>query len=214
MTIGLLSASYSLVAQDTKEVMLVNETDLRDRLTLGFKLGGNYSNVYDAQGELFTAKAKVGFAAGAMLAIPLGKLLGLQPEIIYSEKGFKGSGSILTERYDLTRTSYFIDVPLLFAVKPTEFVTILAGPQFSYLFKQKDVFSDSSNSLAQEQAFSNENLRKNILCFTGGIDLTMKHLVLSGRVGWDIQKNTGDGSVVTPRYKNVWYQATIGYRLY
>ena len=190
------------------------ETDLRERLLFGLKAGVNYSNVYEAQGEEFQADPKLGLAAGAFIVIPIGKYLGIQPEVLYSQKGFKATGRILGGSYEFTRTTSFIDVPLLVSFKPSEFVTLLAGPQYSYLIKQSDVFANSSTSYLQEQEFENDNIRKNILCLTGGADLTLKHIVLGARVGWDIQNNNGDGTASTPRYKNVWYQATVGYRFY
>lgn len=190
------------------------ETDLRERLLFGLKAGVNYSNVYDTQGEEFQADPKLGLAAGAFIAIPIGKYLGIQPEVLYSQKGFKATGRILGGNYEFTRTTSFIDVPLLVSFKPSEFITLLAGPQYSYLIKQSDVFANSSTSFLQEQEFENDNIRKNILCLTGGVDITMKHIVLGARVGWDIQNNNGDGTSATPRYKNVWYQATVGYRFY
>lgn len=190
------------------------ETDLRERLIFGLKAGVNYSNVYDTQGEEFQADPKLGLAAGAFLAIPIGKYLGIQPEVLYSQKGFRATGRILGGNYEFTRTTSFIDVPLLVSFKPSEFLTILAGPQYSYLIKQSDVFANASTSILQEQEFENDNIRKNILCLTGGVDLTLKHIVLGARVGWDIQNNNGDGTSTTPRYKNVWYQATVGYRFY
>jgi hypothetical protein len=132
---------------------------------------------------------------------------------LFSQKGFKSSGSILGSDYSLTRTSNYIDVPLLFAFTPGEFLTIVAGPQYSYLISQKNVFANGSTSATQEQEFDNENIRKNTLCFTTGIDLTLDHSVVSLRAGWDSRNNIGDGSSTTLRYKNMWYQATIGYRL-
>lgn len=42
----------------------------------------------------------------------------------------------------------------------------------------------------------------------------MKHFVVGLRIGWDLQKNDGDGNNGTMTYKNTWYQGTIGYRLY
>lgn len=190
------------------------ETDLRERLLFGLKAGVNYSNVYDSQGEEFQADPKLGVAAGAFVAIPIGKYLGIQPEVLYSQKGFKATGRILGGTYEFTRTTNFIDIPLLVSFKPSEFLTLLAGPQYSYLIKQSDVFANASTSILQEQEFENDNIRKNILCLTGGVDLTLKHIVLGARVGWDIQNNNGDGTSTTPRYKNVWYQATVGYRFY
>ncbi len=191
-----------------------DKLDVRDKLMLGVKLGANYSNVYDAQGEAFVADPKIGLAGGAFLAIPIGKYIGVQPEILFSQKGFKATGRILGDNYTLTRTTSYIDVPLLFAFKPSEFLTILAGPQYSYLLNQKDEFKNATTSIAQEQEFLNDNVRKNTLCITGGVDVNIRHFVIGARAGWDVQNNSGNGTSTTPRYKNVWYQATIGYRFY
>ncbi|MFY8189695.1 MAG: porin family protein, partial [Bacteroidia bacterium] len=180
--------------------------DYRERLTFGLKVGANYANVYDEQTENFQADPKFGLAAGAFVSIPIGKYFGLQPEALFSQKGFKSSGSILGNTYNISRTSNYIDFPLLFAVTPSEFFTILAGPQYSYLISQKNTFANGSTTIEQEKAFDNENIRKNTLCFTGGVDLNMAHSVLSVRVGWDLRDNIGDGTSTTLRYKNMWYQ--------
>jgi len=191
-----------------------NETDFREQLQFGGKVGVNYSNVYDSQGDEFHADAKCGLVAGGFVAIPIGKYIGLQPEILFSQKGFHATGVILGSTYKISRTTSYIDVPLFFSLKPSEFITVLAGPQFSYLIKQKDTFSSSPASYAQEQEFKTDNIRKNTLCFIFGGDINLKHIVLGARVGWDIQNNTGDGTSTTLRYKNVWYQATVGYKFY
>ncbi len=191
-----------------------NKNDLRERLLLGVKIGANYSNVYDAQGEAFHANPKLGLATGAFLAIPIGKYIGLQPEILFSQKGFQATGIILGNTYNFTRTTSYLDLPILFSFKPSKLLTIMAGPQYSYLLNQRDVFANATTSIEQETVFENDNVRKNTLCFIGGFDFTHKHFVFGARAGWDVQNNNGDGTSVTPRYKNVWYQATIGYRFY
>ena len=66
----LILASITVVSSGMAQE---NKTDFRDKLTFGLKVGGNYSNVYDAQGEEFRANAKFGGVAGAFLAIPIGK---------------------------------------------------------------------------------------------------------------------------------------------
>lgn len=199
--------STNITAQD-------NKTDLREKVMVGAKVGVNYSNVYDAQGEEFQANPKFGSVAGVFLAIPIGRYFGLQPEALFSQKGFQATGRILGNTYNFTRTTSYIDLPLFFSVKPSEFLTIMAGPQYSYLIKQRDVFANATTSIEQETEFINDNVRKNTFCVIGGLDLTLKHVVISARAGWDVLNNNGDGTSTTPRYKNAWYQATIGYRLY
>lgn len=190
----------------------INAQDYRNQLKLGLKAGINFANVYDEVGDEFTADGKLGFDGGAFLAIPIGKFLGVQPEILFSQKGFKADGSILGVPYTTKHTSTFIDIPLLITLKPTQGFTILAGPQYSYLMKEKDSFEMNGVTTDDENVYQNDNIRKNILCFIGGFDFNMKTLVLGARVGWDLQHNNGDGTSSSPRYKNVWYQATLGFR--
>jgi hypothetical protein len=189
-------------------------TDNSDMIHLGLKFGFNYSNVYDVKADQFNADPKFGLVGGAFLSIPIGKYIGLQPEVLYSQKGYKATGTFLGSDYEYTSTTSYIDVPLLLQLKPVQSLTLLAGPQFSYLVKQKNVFTNDILSGEQEKEFENDNIRKNVLCFLGGIDLNLDALVLSLRAGWDIQNNNGDGTSSVPNYKNVWYQATIGLRFF
>jgi hypothetical protein len=211
-TINCLVLMLSVSLYTVNGFAQVNPIGGSSKVHFGIKAGINYSNVYDAKGEQFTADGKIGAAAGAFVSIPIGKFLGFQPEILFSQKGFKGTGSLLGSNYSFTRTTNYIDTPLLLAIKPTSVFTILVGPQYSYLMKQKDVFVNSVTSVEQQQVFNNDNIRKNTLCFVGGADVNLSDVVLSARAGWDIQNNNGDGTSTTPRYKNVWYQATIGFR--
>lgn len=191
-----------------------NRTDFRKRLLFGIKGGVNASNVINEKGEALSVDGKLGIVGGVFLAIPIGKYFGIQPELLYSQKGFKATGVLLGHTYQVTRTSTFIDLPILFAFKPSEFITLLAGPNYAYLLKNNDSFGNTTTTIEQETVFENEDQRKNTFGFTGGLDLTLKHLVLGARVGWDIQANNTDNNAATPVYKNVWYQATIGYRFY
>lgn len=205
----------SVCGQDIK-VMAVKDKapDTRDMFLIGAKGGFNYSNVYNTEGKDFVADSKFGAAFGGFISIPIVTLISIQPEILFSQKGFHANGSILGSTYEFTRTTTYIDVPLLFALKPSRFLTLLAGPQYSYLTKQRDVFANATTSIAQEKEFQNDNLRKNMFCLVTGVDVNIDHAVLSARGGWDVQNNNGNGTVTTPRYKNMWLQCTIGYRLY
>lgn len=197
-------------ALTAQEVIVVDE---RENVKFGVKAGVNYSNVWDEQGQDFRADPKLGFVGGAFVAIPIGKMLGFQPEFLFSQKGFEGKGTLLGTSYSLTRTTNFIDIPLQLQLKPAHFVTFLFGPQFSYLLSRKDVYTLGANSFEQEQEFDNDDIRKNILGFTAGFDINITDFVFSSRIGWDFQNNNGDGTNNTPRYKNQWLQFTLGYRI-
>lgn len=188
------------------------QDDTRGKFRVGIKVGTNYSNVYDSQGDSFDASGKFGLATGIFLSIPIVKTIGFQPEILLSQKGFKGKGVLLGSSYDLTRTTTYIDIPLMLAIKPVSFLTLLAGPQLSYLIRQRDVFAGQGASIIQEKEFANDNLRKNTVGAVVGGDINIVNVVIGLRAGFDFQNNVGSGSPTTPRYKNTWVQATLGYR--
>ncbi|HCS19984.1 MAG TPA: PorT family protein [Bacteroidetes bacterium] len=208
----ILSLTVLIALTATTRAQDASPTDLRSSLLFGFKAGINYSNVYDSEGQDFQADSKIGFAGGVFFAIPFGKLFGFQPEILFSQKGYQSTGSILGSTYSMTRTTNWIDLPLLFSFKPVQYINLVAGPQYSYLLSRKDEFTSGNTTTEQEKEFENENIRKNILCFTGGVDLTANRMVIGARAGWDFQTNNGDGTSSTPRYKNMWYQLTLGFR--
>lgn len=203
-----MSIVGAAVAQDS------SESDNRDKIQIGLKAGINYANVYDASGDQFKADGKVGFVGGGFVAIPIIKLIGIQPEILFSQKGFISTGQLLGSEYSLTRTTNYLDIPLLFALKPFEFLTILAGPQYSFLFSQNDSFKSSLVSFSQEQTFKQDNIRHNILGIAVGADVNIKHINVAVRASWDVINNQGDGTSNTPRYKNAVIQLTLGYKIY
>ncbi|MFY7909976.1 MAG: porin family protein [Emticicia sp.] len=185
----------------------------RKKFQFGVKIGSNYSNIYDSNGENFDAEGKLGFAGGLFVAIPIGKFLGVQPEILFSQKGYKQTGAFLGSTYELTRTTDYVDIPLLLSIKPADFLTIQLGPQFSFLTKRKDVFKNALSTIEQQNEFKNDNIRKNTLCAIGGVDINIRRVIIGVRAGWDIQDNNGDGTSTNPRYKNAWVQATLGLRI-
>lgn len=187
--------------------------DTRGKMRFGIKAGANLANVWDEQGEDFRADPKLGFAGGIFFEIPIGNFIGFQPALLYSQKGFEGEGTLLGSAYSLSRTTSYIDAPLLLQLKPSPFFSIVLGPQYSYLVNEKNVYTYGTNSVEQEQAFENDNIRKNVLGFLTGVDINFSNFIISGRVGWDFQTNHGDGSSSTPRYKNRWIQLTAGLKI-
>ncbi len=73
---------------DSANTFPENKTDYRNQTMCGAKTVANYANVYDAKGESFQNDARLRFAGGLFLTIPIGKYPGVQPEAIYSPKDF------------------------------------------------------------------------------------------------------------------------------
>ena len=200
-----IMSTYSIYGQ---------EIDSRKELSFGFKACINYSTVFDMKTDNSNISGKTGFAGGAFLSIPLGKYVGIQPEVVLSQRGFKSSGNYKLKEYDLKRTSNYIDLPLMVFFKPLETVTILLGPQFSYLMSQTDVVTNTSMSLQQEQQFKSESYRRTVFCLTGGLDFNFNNIVFGLRLGSDLRHNKEDYLSGTPKYKNMWVQTSVGFRIY
>ena len=203
-----------LVGSFTTSTLLAQSTDSdkRSNISFGIKAGANFSNVYNSDGQAFVADGKFGFAGGVFLGIPIGSFIGIQPEVLFSQKGFKASGSILGGTYNFTRTTNYLDVPILLSIKPAQGFSIVVGPQFSYLISETDDYGVLSTT--QKQEFDNQSIRKNIFGIVGGVDIELSPVVLGLRAGYDLQRNNGDGSSTAPNYKNAYYQATLAYKLF
>ena len=190
------------------------KADGRDQLYYGFKAGVNYAWANNINSTSLRANPLFGIVSGAFIVLPLSAYLGIQPEFLFSQKGFKASGTMDGSGYSFTRTSSYIDLPLYFSVKPNEFLTLLAGPQLSYLIQQSDKFSFATSDILQQQDVKNNSDRKQTLGLAGGFDINLKGLVIDFRTGLDMINNNGNGTTTNPSYKNAWCQATLAYRFH
>jgi opacity protein-like surface antigen len=211
-TVYVMDASLEAAPAENNVGKVNYNRDVRDRFQFGFKAGVNYSNIYDVTSENFAADYKFGLAGGIYMSIPIGKYLGVQPELLYSEKGYEVSGSIEGSTFNNTHKAKYLDIPIYLQLKPNEVLTVLFGPQFSFLLDKTNDFSDSFLSDDQEQEFDNIDINKFTFGLSGGLDFNIGHVVLGGRIGWDLTQNNGEGTTISPQYRNLWYQATLGLR--
>lgn len=188
--------------------------DNRDQFGFGIRAGLNIANVYDEEGEDFIADSKTGFYGGAFVSVPLGTIIGIQPEVIYSQKGFKATGTFLGGSYNFERTTSYLDIPLQLSIKPIPQLTFLVGPQFSYLLETKDDFNEGTLTLVQEEEITGDNYKKGVIGAVVGVEANWKGLFVSARGGWDITKTDSDGDSTSPRYKNQVIQFGLGYTFY
>jgi len=204
LSILFVSASSIVVAQSSS-------VDTREDFKVGVKLGANIANVWDENQGDFEANSKLGFVAGGSMSIPLGQYLGIQPSVLFSQKGFQEQGSFLGNSYTFSRTTNYLDIPVLLEFKPTPFLTLVAGPNYSFLMSKEDEFTSGTVSASDFDRYENENIRRNTLGALVGFDVNVNRWVISPRAGWDLQSNDGDGTSSDIRYKNQWIQLGIGY---
>ncbi len=148
-------------------------------LRFGIKGGASLSNLAGNLANQDRYKNRFGFHGGALLNIGLmdDDFLAIQPEVLYSQKGFNYQGGSLTlgnttfattggVRYD------YIDVPVLLRLK-TNGVFFELGPQYSYLLQVSSDRAFTQNGQvvtgSQAQVTNLDNVRRNELGYAAGL---------------------------------------------
>lgn len=117
---------------------------------IGVKLGANLSNLAGDLQDEDNFQNKLGFVGGITYNIPLSSdnFVSIQPELLYSQKGYKRGDYTVTEIDPVTNQSQqatyegklnysYLDLPILLKINAGP-VFFEAGPQFSYLLSIKD----------------------------------------------------------------------------
>ena len=143
------------------------------QIQFGAKAGLNLSTYSGSLSD--GAKIKPGFNVGALVSIPVTGMLSVQPEVVYSLEGAKGSsgGSSFTENLS------YINVPIL--VKYTSSIGVFGeiGPQIGFLLSAKDKVDGASENV--KQFFNSTNIS---LAFGAGYLSSMN-------IGVDVRYNLG-----------------------
>ena len=173
-----------------------------NKVHAGLRAGVNISNMVKSGNSDYSTGSKAGFNAAFFIELPLASVFSLQPELQFSQKGYKATGSFLGSPYEYKQTTSFIEIPLLAKLKPAPGFGIVIGPQFSFLTSTSTKFSINNASYETLVKQDNDNLRKNILGGVIGMEAGAKNFVASLRYNIDFQNNNGDGTSSTPKYKN------------
>jgi hypothetical protein len=107
--------------------------------SFGIKAGVNYAFI---NGDIPNVIPDIKYHAGAFLNFSFTDLVALQPEFIFSVKGFGDD----KENLDLS----YIDVPVLFKLNLADKISFHLGPQFSYLLSS-DYTSDINTDNFEER---------------------------------------------------------------
>lgn len=158
-------------------------TDSSSGAKFGIKGGVNFSNIYVE--DVDDNNVLTSFNAGVFANFPVGDILSLQPEILYSRKGAK-----LTYDNDFgTGTSEFklnyIEVPVLFKVNITDNLNVHAGPYFAYLIdaQEKNNF-DGVIDTEDTDNYDNDDFNKFDVGISGGIELEFSSIGIGARYNY------------------------------
>ncbi|MDO8994173.1 MAG: porin family protein [Daejeonella sp.] len=182
--------------------------------TFGIKGGVNFSNIINTNDRNFNTEFKPGLNAGLFVDIPVVEGLAFSPELMFSQKGYKTTGtSLLGVANEYSVTSNFIEIPILAKISAADKFSIYVGPQVSFLASTKEKFTRGDATYQNKIRNENENLKKSLVGGVIGLGVGLTdQLSLQGRYALDLQKNNENGSSETPIYKNQVIQTSLAYR--
>lgn len=180
----------------------------------GIRGGLNLASIVNSDdAPNFDGQMKAGFHAGAYVTLPLAKTFAIQPEVLYSQKGYRADRTFLGSSYKYRVTTSYIDVPILAKITPVKNFGILVGPQFSFLTHTKAKFDTPNATFEQNIDNENDNLRDNILGGLAGLEYGITdNVTIGARYALDFQKNNSDGDANSLRYRNQVVSFTVGFQ--
>lgn len=175
--------------------------------SFGIKGGVNFSNIIKTDDSNFKTDYNTGYNAGLFVNIPIVDRFSFQPELMFSQKGYKSERTGLLGDGTLTQTTNWIEVPILAKITPVAGFNIVLGPQVSFLTKTKTKY-EGTFTAAQQTTYEDDadKFKKSIVggVIGAGFDLS-RNISLNARYALDFQKNNEDGTNETPAFKNqVW----------
>ena len=209
-TMKKLAAAASLIALAFSNITHAQIEDTRENFHFGVKGGLNFASLIQDSYPDYEVNHKMGYVAGAYLTIPLNKYIGLQPEVLVSQKGFESTGRVLGSPYTVRRTTTFLDVPLMIQLKPVKELSIVGGVMYSYLLAKRDEIAGDNVLVTDQVEYDNQDITKNILGAVVGFDINLNHFLIFGRYNIDLRKNNGDGTSTVPEYRNQVFQVGVG----
>lgn len=136
------------------------------QLEVGFRAGLNMSeaDLRTTNGDIVEAAKLNGVNVGAFANVQLGNVFALQPEVTFSQKGFRATWD--NSDSSSTMNMSYLDMPLMveagFKMGNSFRVFASAGPNVSYLLDAEKEFYDSMNGETTTQPFdfSEESLER------------------------------------------------------
>jgi hypothetical protein len=174
---------------------------------IGLTGGLNIANTVSSRNSDFSTDTKLGANVGLFVEIPIVYPLSFQPEILFSQKGYRAN----TAYGEFAQRANFIDVPILAKIKLAPSFNILVGPQVSFLMNTRNTYYDDFDVLYQESYKYNGDKT-----FVGGVigvafDLN-RNVDLRGRYTIDFQENNPNGRSGVPDYRNQVWQIGLGFK--
>lgn len=205
---------FSRIGICTVTVLLMGTGDgLAQSVDVGIKGGVTSTNVSisSSASELEDTSARAGFVGGLYAGFGIGRYFSIQPEVLYSQKGFKYVGDV----GELNAKLDYLEVPVLFRVTydvgeagdvaPTAYVGASVGFEVSCKLSNQ-LLNLSCPDLPGEVLNVSRKKTDFSTVFGGGLDINLDLLVVVLDVRYNLGLTNLLGSAFETTAKNrAWY---------
>ncbi|OWK74138.1 opacity protein [Flavobacteriaceae bacterium JJC] len=141
----------------------------------GIKAGMNVSSLSN-DSSLSDQQSKIGFNAGVFMNAPLAENFSIQPELIYTQYGAKGTynadvvttNGVQNQKFSSATHLDYIALPVMFQYNATPSFYLEAGPEFGLSVSAKDKVK---NETTGETLAESDNYKDSINGFNFGVGL-------------------------------------------
>ena len=174
---------------------------------VGIEGGLSIANTVDSYDAGYSTDNILGFHAGISATIPLVYPLSFQPEVLFSQKGYKA----YTTDGTFTQRNNYVDVPLLANIRLVRGFNFLVGPQLNFPVSSTSTFNNGFNTSSETSYTSSAN--KSYVAGVIGLSVDLNpNVYIQGRYVLDLSSNTYDDNSPIPDYRNQVWQFGIGVR--
>lgn len=181
---------------------------------VGLKGGLNLANLSFSDAD---EKLRAGYHFGGYLSLPVGELLSIQPEVLYSARGSRATYSADFLGFEIDGETTFkldyIDVPILAVIHLGDAVQIEAGPYVGFL-ANSGVETDGDLGDG-EVDFDNDSFKKLDYGLAGGLALNFNALQIGARYMYGLQEvqDSNDAELFLGEAKNRAFQVFAALRI-
>jgi hypothetical protein len=175
-------------------------TSLAQNITFGPRVGVNLASQKAVGGDAKdereefneTVKYNAGIQAGAVVNVAVNDLFSFQPELLFSQKGFKVKESEGGDSFELVRKASYLEVPVLakftFGTETlTGFSTM--GPYAGYWMGGNESVKFNSTEMSEDIDFDKDDYNRLDVGASFGVGLAYK--MGAGALNLDIRYNFG-----------------------
>jgi hypothetical protein len=172
---------------------------------VGIEAGLSVANTVDSYDGYYSTESIAAFNAGITATIPLIYPLSFQPEVLFSQKGFKA----YTDDGSFTQRNNYIDVPLLANFRLVRGFNFLIGPQVNIPISTTNTFNNGFNK-SSETYYTDYTNKSHVAGVVGfSVDLN-PNVDIHARYVIDLTSNNSNDLSPIPDYRNQVWQFGIG----